>query len=152
MTEHVQVFVMGINKYYLHFQLVWMKEKNQTHLVFFKKYHPKDSWPLFWCCMMYLLPFSLKSNSTESWWFSLPHSHFCVSWENNSLDKLKTTTQRSHFHKDKHIFVKSAVTEIVNLSPGSGTRSNLNFDLCEFEKKKFSSLFWCSCDWSQGGI
>ena len=36
----------------------------------------------------------------------------------NSLEKFKTASQQSHFHKGKHdIFVKSAVTEILNLPP-----------------------------------
>ena len=36
----------------------------------------------------------------------------------NSLEKFKTASKRSHFHKDKHnIFVKSAVTKIRNLPP-----------------------------------
>ena len=56
----------------------------------------------------------------------------------NSLDKLKTASQHSHFRKDKHnIFVKSAVTEILNFPPVAGTLSNLQFDLCEFEEKVF---------------
>ena len=33
----------------------------------------------------------------------------------------KATSQQSHFCKDKHIFLKSAVTDILNLPRGAGT-------------------------------
>ena len=44
----------------------------------------------------------------------------------------------SHFRKDKHkIFVKSAVTEILNLPLGAGMFSNLQSDLGKFQEKFF---------------
>ena len=60
----------------------------------------------------------------------------------NSLDKLKTASQRSHFRKDKHdIFVKSAVSEIINLTLVLEYVQTYNLT-CASLKKKFSSLFW----------
>ena len=35
------------------------------------------------------------------------------------------------------VFFKSATTKILNLPPGAGTRSHLQFDLREFEEKVF---------------
>ena len=58
----------------------------------------------------------------------------------NSLDKLKTASQRSHFRKDKHKIFKSAVTKILNLPHVAETCSTLQFDLCEFEEEDFISF------------
>ena len=54
------------------------------------------------------------------------------------LDKLNTPSHRNNFHQEKHdALFETASAEIINLSPGAGTRSHLPFSLNEFEEAVF---------------